>query len=227
MRIDIVSIFPEYLTPLELSLIGKARTSGLLDLRIWDLRDFTADLHRTVDDSPYGGGPGMIMKSEPWGCALDAVIESGESDPLLVFPMASGNPFSQRSAESWSQEEHIVFACGRYEGIDDRVMTHFSTSHRVAMARIGDYVLAGGESAALVMVEAVCRLLPGVLGNAISATDDSFAVGRAEDMLEGPAYTKPREWRGLEVPEVLLSGDHAKITEWRIAQARVRTQARA
>ncbi|MCH9815604.1 MAG: tRNA (guanosine(37)-N1)-methyltransferase TrmD [Actinomycetia bacterium] len=226
MRIDIISIFPDYLAPLELSLIGKARAAGRLELHTWDLRAFTTDLHRTVDDTPYGGGPGMIMKAPPWGSAIDAVLEATDSDPLLVFPMASGHTFTQRTAEAWSGEEHLVFACGRYEGIDDRVMVHYSQSNRVATARVGDYVLAGGEAATLVMVEAIGRLVPGVLGNAASVVDDSFAKERDEVQLEGPSFTKPRQWRGLAVPEVLLSGDHAKIAEWREEASRSRTRER-
>ena len=228
MRIDIISIFPEYLAPLELSLIGKAHAAGRLQLRTWDLRGFTEDVHRTVDDSPYGGGPGMMMKAEPWGLAIDAVLAdaSADSDPLLVFPMASGYTFTQQTAEVWSTEDHLVFACGRYEGIDDRVMQYYGQTNRVATARIGDYVLAGGEAAALVMVEAVGRLVPGVLGNVASVVDDSFAKERSHGRLEGPSYTKPQLWRGLSVPEVLLSGDHAKIAAWRAAASESRSSER-
>ncbi len=228
MRIDVVSIFPDYLEPLRLSLVGKAIDSGLLDLRVHDLREFTHDRHRTVDDTPYGGGPGMVMSPVPWGEALDAVAASDpDRRPLLVIPTPSGERFGQPLAHAWADEEWLVFACGRYEGIDGRVAEHYAAHPAWAGVRevsIGDYVLAGGEAAVLVMTEAVVRLLPGVLGNAESVADDSFAPGRMADLVEGPVYTKPPAWRGLEVPEVLLSGHHGRIEQWRREQAEQRTQ---
>ncbi len=229
MRIDVVSIFPAYLEPLRLSLVGKAVDAGLLDLRVHDLRAFTHDRHNTVDDTPYGGGPGMVMSPEPWGEALDAVAAQGSAArPTLVVPTPSGVPFVQSTAQSWSHDEWLVFACGRYEGIDARVTEHYASSPAwggVREVSIGDYVLAGGEAAVLVMVEAVTRLIPGVLGNADSVADDSFAGGAMAALLEGPVYTKPPEWRGLAVPEVLLSGHHGRIAEWRLARAQERTGA--
>lgn len=227
MRIDIVSIFPEYLAPLRLSLIGKAVDSGAIDLRVHDLRTWTDDRHSTVDDTPYGGGPGMVMLPEPWGLALDAIRATGDDvRPTLVVPTPSGLPFSQALAHDWSQCPWLVLACGRYEGIDSRVMTHFAAREDwsgVVEVTIGDYVLAGGEAAALVIVEAVGRLLPGVLGNAASAPDDSFSLTDDGALVEGPVYTRPLEWRGLAVPDVLLSGHHARIAQWRLTQAQERT----
>lgn len=229
MRIDIVTIFPAYVEPLRLSLVGKAVDSGSIDLRVHDLRDFTHDRHRTVDDTPYGGGPGMVMSPTPWGEALDAVAASDPSGrPALVIPTPSGVPFGQQVAQRWTTAPWLVFACGRYEGIDGRVAAHYSDRpdwagvHEVS---IGDYVLAGGEAAVLVMVEAVARLLPGVLGNADSVTDDSFAAGSMAGLLEGPVYTKPPVWRELDVPDVLLSGNHGRIAEWRRDHAVARTEA--
>lgn len=227
VRVDIVTIFPAYLEPLGLSLVGKARQAGILDVRVHDLRDFTADRHRTVDDTPYGGGPGMVMKPEPWGAALDVILgDEPDRSPLLVVPTPSGTPFSQAAAVEWAARDWLVVACGRYEGIDARVMEHYATRVEVAEVSLGDYVLAGGEVAALVMVEAVARLLPGVLGNAESVADDSFAPGAMTDLVEGPVYTKPPEWRGLAVPEVLLSGHHGDIARWRREQAHERTRQR-
>ncbi|MHB1066493.1 MAG: tRNA (guanosine(37)-N1)-methyltransferase TrmD [Candidatus Nanopelagicales bacterium] len=222
MRIDIVSIFPEYLAPLRLSLLGKAIDAGLVDLRVLDLRDFTHDRHNAVDDTPYGGGPGMVMSPVPWGEALDAVRASGQGRPWLVVPTPSGDLFGQGTAQRWSQDDWLVVACGRYEGIDARVAEHVRGRDDWAGVRetsIGDYVLAGGEAAALVMVEAVARLLPGVLGNNDSTIDDSFAPGGMAGLLEGPVYTKPPLWRGLPVPEVLTSGHHGRIAQWRREQA--------
>lgn len=224
MHIDVVSVFPEYLAPLQLSIIGKAVASGLVQLEVTDLRDFTHDVHRTVDDAPFGGGPGMVMKPEPWGESIDARLEQSDSnDPVLVIPCASGKKFAQAQAREWALEEHLIFACGRYEGIDDRVARHYETRIRVVEMSIGDYVLAGGEVAALVMIEAIARLIPGVLGNAESAIDDSFSIGRAGAPLEGPVFTRPREWRGLSVPPVVLSGDHGELARWRAAESRSRT----
>lgn len=229
MRIDVVSIFPAYLDPLRLSLVGKAMESGLVDLRVHDLRAFTHDRHRTVDDTPYGGGPGMVMSPVPWGEALDAVAASDPTRrPTLVIPTPSGIRFDQGRAQEWSDADWLVFACGRYEGIDARVAAHYAADAGWAGVRevsIGDYVLAGGEVAVLVMVEAVVRLVPGVLGNADSVVDDSFAEGAMADLLEGPVFTKPPSWRGLEVPDVLLSGNHGRIAQWRREQAEERTRA--
>lgn len=218
MRIDVVTIFPDYLSPLRLSLLGKAIDRGQLNLGIHDLRDFTHDRHRTVDDAPYGGGPGMVMSAQPWGEALDALLTPHSA---LIIPTPSGEVFTQRMAERLSQESHLVFACGRYEGIDARVAEHYRG--QVREISIGDYVLAGGEAAVLVMCEAIGRLLPGVLGNPESARDDSHS--RCDDLLEGPMYTRPPVWRGLQVPEILLSGDHGRIAAWRDEQAAARTQA--
>lgn len=223
MRIDVISIFPEYLNPLQLSLVGKAVESGLLELNIHNLRENTADPHRTVDDSPYGGGPGMVMLAEPWGAALDEIIAA---DSVLIIPTPSGEVFSQGMAEQLAEQQHLVFACGRYEGIDARVAEHFATKVQVLEISIGDYVLAGGEVAALVIIEAVTRLIPGVLGNSESVIDDSFAPSAHGRLLEAPVYTKPASWREIAVPEVLLSGNHAEIAKWRLAQAQQRTQQR-
>lgn len=228
LRIDVVTIFPEYLEPLALSLVGKAIDKAIIDLKVHDLRDWTHDRHRTVDDTPYGGGPGMVMGPEPWGEALDAIAarRAGAERPLLVIPTPSGIQFAQPIAEQWSSLPWLVIACGRYEGIDSRVAMHYAERRDwagVAEVSIGDYVLAGGEAAALVIVEAVARLVPGVLGNPRSAHEDSFSPGLAQSLVEGPVFTKPIEWRGLPVPEVLLSGHHGAIASWRADQARLRT----
>ncbi|MDJ0341726.1 tRNA (guanosine(37)-N1)-methyltransferase TrmD [Streptomyces sp. H10-C2] len=225
MRIDVVTIFPEYLEPLNVSLVGKARARGQLDVRIHNLRDWTHDRHNTVDDSPFGGGPGMVMKPEPWGEALDSVLESGEGRPVLVVPTPSGLPFTQELAVELSEKPWLVFTPARYEGIDRRVIEEYGDRLDVREVSIGDYVLAGGEAPVLVIVEAVARLLPGVLGNAESHRDDSFAPGAMADLLEGPVYTKPPVWRGREVPEVLLSGHHGKVARWRRDEAFRRTTA--
>lgn len=220
MRIDVVSIFPDYLSPLKLSLMGKAIDDGIVELAVHDLRNFTHDKHHTVDDAPYGGGPGMVMKPEPWGEALDSII-SDES--VLVIPTPSGQPFTQQMAQEFADTSHLVFACGRYEGIDSRVAAHYSSRIKVVEVSIGDYVLAGGEVAVLAMIEAAVRLVPGVLGNEESHQDDSFAPGAMQDLVEGPVFTRPPTWRDLEVPAVLTSGDHAKIAKWRLEQAQQRT----
>jgi tRNA (guanine37-N1)-methyltransferase len=228
MRIDIITIFPEYFGPLDVSLIGKAARRGDITFAVHDLRDWTHDVHHTVDDSPFGGGPGMVMKPEPWGEALDAVAGRG-TDPLLVIPTPAGVPFTQQHAARYAAEPWLIFACGRYEGIDGRVTDEARSRMRVEEVSIGDYVLAGGEPAVLVMIEAVGRLLPGVLGNAESAADDSFGVGGGSSggpmagLVEGPAYTRPRVWRDREVPPALLSGDHAAIARWRRDMALRRT----
>ncbi|GAB1693934.1 tRNA (guanosine(37)-N1)-methyltransferase TrmD [Krasilnikovia sp. M28-CT-15] len=219
MRVDIVSIFPEYFAPLDLSLIGKARSSGLLDIAVHDLRTWTSDVHRTVDDTPYGGGPGMVMRPEPWAGALDAVTGP---DSLLVVPSPVGTPFTQAAAHELAAAPHLVFACGRYEGIDQRVLDDAATRMPVREVSLGDYVLFGGEVAVIVIMEAVTRLLPGVLGNADSLTEESHAAG----LLEAPVYTKPAQWRGHDVPAVLRSGDHGRIARWRREQSLLRTAAR-
>ncbi|MCA2215160.1 tRNA (guanosine(37)-N1)-methyltransferase TrmD [Jidongwangia harbinensis] len=217
MRVDIVSIFPEYFAPLELSLIGRARATGLLDVHLHDLRTWTSDVHRTVDDTPYGGGPGMVMRPEPWGQALDAV-----GPGTLVVPSPVGRPFTQADAHELAAEDHLIFACGRYEGIDQRVLDDAAARMPVREVSLGDYVLFGGEVAVIVIMEAVTRLLPGVLGNADSLTEESYAAG----LLEAPVYTKPAAWRGHEVPEVLRSGDHGRIARWRRTRSLVRTATR-
>jgi len=222
VRVDVVSIFPEYLAPLRLSLAGKAQDAGLLDVRVHDLRDWTHDRHRTVDDTPYGGGAGMVMKPEPWGAALDALLpEAGEG--VVVVPTPSGEPFTQALAAELAAEQRLVLACGRYEGIDQRVLDHAAERGRVREVSVGDYVLNGGEVAALVVVEAVVRLLPGFMGNPSSLVEESHG---ADALLEYPVYTKPASWRGHDVPEVLLSGDHARIAAWRHDQSLRRTAAR-
>lgn len=219
MRIDVVTIFPEYLEPARTALLGRAIDRGLLAVEVHDLRHWTHDVHQAVDDAPFGGGPGMVMKTEVWGPALDQVCPD---DALLVVPTPAGRPFTQATAERWAGEEHLVFACGRYEGIDQRVFDDAARRVRVEEVSIGDYVLIGGEVAALAMIEAVVRLRPGVLGNRRSHEEDSFSDG----LLEGPSYTRPATWRGLEVPEVLRSGDHGKVDRWRRAQALERTAER-
>ncbi len=219
LKIDVVTIFPDYLAPLRQSLPGKAIDSGRIELGVHDLRRWTHDVHRSVDDSPYGGGPGMVMKAPIWGAALDEICTP---DTLLVIPTPAGRLFDQSTAARWSTESHLVFACGRYEGIDQRVADDAARRMRVEEVSIGDYVLNGGEVATLVMLEAVIRLLPDVIGNPRSHQEDSFSDG----LLEGPSYTRPLSWRGLEVPEVLLSGDHAKVARWRREAAEERTRQR-
>ena len=245
MRIDIVTIFPGYFGqagadgrvgdagPLGVSLIGKAGVRGDIDFRVHDLRTWAADVHHTVDDTPFGGGPGMVMKPDVWGDALDSVLAAAPASatqgrpPRLVVPTPSGAPFTQELAASYAGESHLVFACGRYEGIDSRVVADARTRMPVDEVSIGDYVLAGGEAAVAVIVEAVCRLLPGVLGNEQSHSDDSFGGtgGAMSGLLEGPVYTRPRTWRGLEVPDVLLSGHHKAIARWQRDEALRRTAA--
>ncbi|GAA3596061.1 tRNA (guanosine(37)-N1)-methyltransferase TrmD [Kineosporia mesophila] len=210
MRIDVFSIFPDYLTPLDLSLIGKARRTGLLDLTVHDLRDFTHDRHRTVDDAPAGGGAGMVMKPEPWAEALETLAQ-GEARPTLLVPSPSGKPFTQAMARELARQDWLAFACGRYEGIDERVYEHAATLMPVQPFSLGDYVLNGGEVAVLAVVEAVARLIPGVIGNAESLVEESHEDG----LLEYPVYTKPAVWQDREVPPVLMSGHHAQIDRWR------------
>ncbi len=229
LRIDVVTIFPDYFaSPLGVSLIGKAAVRGDIEFGVHDLRGWAPDIHHTVDDVPFGGGPGMVMKPDVWGSALDEIIGDGQA--RLIVPTPSGVPFSQQMAARYAAEPRLVFACGRYEGIDGRVVEAMRTRMPVDEVSIGDYVLAGGEAATLVMIEAVGRLLPGVLGNASSAGDDSFGgdgdpAGAMRGLLEGPVYTRPRAWRDREVPEVLLSGNHAAIARWRRDMALRRTAA--
>ncbi|WP_028709402.1 tRNA (guanosine(37)-N1)-methyltransferase TrmD [Propionicicella superfundia] len=220
MRLDIVTIFPDYFAPLDLSLVGKAAATGIIDVAVHDLRAWTSDRHRTVDDTPYGGGAGMVMKPEPWGLALDDLARPGAR---LIVPTPSGVPFTQATADALARESHLILACGRYEGIDARVVEYARTILPVDEISLGDYVLNGGEVAALAIVEAVVRLLPGVLGNPQSLVEESHSADWS--LLEYPNYTKPASWRGLDVPEVLLSGHHAAIAAWRREQARARTRA--
>ncbi|MEO9246512.1 tRNA (guanosine(37)-N1)-methyltransferase TrmD [Citricoccus nitrophenolicus] len=239
MRIDVVTIFPEYLAALEVSLIGKARREGLLDIRIHDLREHTVDRHRTVDDTPYGGGAGMVMKPEPWALALEGIAAGAEQDvpaeaeteapadapgarPVLLVPTPSGPLFRQSVAAELAMADHLVVACGRYEGIDERLFEWAAELFDVRLVSLGDYVLNGGEVAALAMIEAIGRLVPGVVGNPESLVEESHSDG----LLEYPVYTKPSSWRGRDVPEVLLSGDHGRIASWRREQQLVRTRSR-
>jgi tRNA (guanine37-N1)-methyltransferase len=230
MRLDLVSIFPEYFTPLTLSLLGKAQANGLVDVHLHDLRSWATDRHHTVDDTPYGGGAGMVMRPEPWGAALDFVLETGRGpggrQPLLVVPTPSGQLFTQSVASEMVTCQWLVFACGRYEGIDQRVVDHYAQQVPVVELSLGDYVVSGGEVAALAMIEAVVRLLPGVVGNPASLLEESHGDRLGEGRLEYPVYTKPAVWRGHAVPDVLLSGDHARVTQFRRAAARRRTALR-
>jgi tRNA (guanine37-N1)-methyltransferase len=225
VRIDVITIFPGYFAPMELALLGKARARGIVDVRVHDLRNWTYDVHRTVDDAPYGGGPGMVMKVEPWWQALTEVtgrgpVPSAERTPQtapghVIVPTPAGSVFNQAVAEELAAEPWLVFCCGRYEGIDSRVAEAWADRE----LSIGDYVLSGGEVAVLTVIEAVTRLLPGVMGNEGSASDDSFSAG----LLEGPSYTRPPAYEGREVPDVLLSGDHAAVARWRRREALLRT----
>ena len=217
MRIDAISIFPQFFDVLDISLLGKAKAQDLLEVKIHDLRDFTDDKHRTVDDTPFGGGAGMLMKAEPWGQALDSVMTA---ETIVIVPSPAGELFKQATAQELSKAKHLVFACGRYEGIDQRVVDYATSKAKVRLVSLGDYVLNGGEVAAVAMIEAIARLIPGVIGNADSLTEESHSDG----LLEYPSYTKPSTWRGLDVPEVLLGGNHAEIAKWRKAKALERTQ---
>jgi tRNA (guanine37-N1)-methyltransferase len=225
LRLDIVTIFPDYLAPLRQSLLGRAIERGQVGVGIHDLRRWTDDVHRTVDDTPYGGGPGMVMLPEPWGRALDELAPPDGAQPRLIVPSPAGRPFTQQTAARLAGEPWLLVACGRYEGIDARVLDYAAQRMEVEEVSLGDYVLSGGEVAVLVIAEAVSRLLPGVLGNENSAADDSFAPGSA-GLLEAPAYTRPASWRGLDVPDVLLSGNHAAIARWRTQRSRERTAQR-
>jgi tRNA (guanine37-N1)-methyltransferase len=224
MKIDVISIFPEYLAPLQLSLLGKAQSSGIVDIAVHDLRAQTSDNHNTVDDTPYGGGAGMVMLPEVWGKALDPLMVE-ETDLIVLTP--AGKRFNQKMAQEFADRSHLIFACGRYEGIDDRVRQYYSQAQfsdrniRVHEVSIGDYVLGGGEVASMVMIEAITRLIPGVLGNPLSLAEESH---NDEGYLEYPNFTKPQEWRGISVPEILLSGNHAEIAKWRSQQAEKRAK---
>jgi tRNA (guanine37-N1)-methyltransferase len=226
LRLEIVTIFPDYLAPLHQSLLGRAIERGQIDVVVHDLRRWTDDVHRTVDDTPYGGGPGMVMLPEPWGRALDEIAPPSHTpQPRLIVPSPAGRPFTQDTAARLATEPWLLFACGRYEGIDARVTEYAAERMPVEEISLGDYVLSGGEVAVLVIAEAIGRLLSGVLGNERSAVDDSFAAG-PDGLLEAPAYTKPASWRGRDVPEVLLSGNHAAIDRWRAERSRSRTAER-
>jgi len=222
MKIDAVTIFPEYFAPAQLSLLGKAQIKGLVDIQVHDLRAVTEDNHNTVDDTPYGGGAGMVMLPEVWGKVLDPLMVA-DTDLIILTP--AGKRFNQEMAQRLSSAKHLIFACGRYEGIDDRVRAHYESAEYVAKnikvheVSIGDYVLGGGEVASLVMIEAITRLIPGVLGNPESLAEESH---NSEGYLEYPNFTKPQEWRGIPVPEILLSGNHAEIAKWRELQAKER-----
>ena len=224
MRIDVVTIFPAFFDILDVSLLGKARGAGLLDVRVDDLRDHTHDRHRTVDDTPYGGGAGMVMKPEPWGEVLDEI--AGEvpdgARPTFVFPSPAGERFTQATARELSERSHLVFGCGRYEGIDERVFDYAASLGEVRLVSLGDYVLNGGEVAAMAMIEAIGRLVPGVVGNPESLVEESHEDG----LLEYPSYTKPASWRGYDVPDVLLSGHHGRVAQWRRDQQVERTRLR-
>jgi len=226
VRIDVVSIFPAFFEVLDVSLLGKARSAGILDVRVHDLRDWTRDRHRTVDDTPYGGGAGMVMKPEPWGLALDEIAGASAPDaadaPTIIFPSPAGEVFTQAMARELSGASHLVFGCGRYEGIDERVFEYAKTLGTVRLVSLGDYVLNGGEVAVMAMIEAVGRLIPGVVGNPESLVEESHEEG----LLEYPSYTKPSTWRGRDVPEVLLSGNHGAIAAWRHEQQVERTRMR-
>lgn len=220
MRLDIISIFPEYFGVLDVSLMGKARASGILDIAVHNLRDFTTDRHRTVDDTPYGGGAGMVMKPEPWAQAIDSVVRR-DGKSTVIFPTPSGDRFTQAMAHELAELPHLVFACGRYEGIDARVPQYTRQVAQVREVSLGDYVLNGGEVASMAMVEAIARLIPGMVGNPASLAEESHEDG----LLEYPNFTKPASWRGLDVPEILLSGNHAAIDSWRHEQQLERTRA--
>ena len=226
MRIDVLSIFPSYFDGLTLSLLGKAQATGIIDLRVRDLRDWTSDRHRTVDDTPYGGGAGMVMKPEPWGLALDEIVDASAASrterPTIIFPSPAGEVFTQKTARDLATREHLIFGCGRYEGIDERVFEYAAERGEVRLISLGDYVLNGGEVATMAMIEAIGRLIPGVVGNPESLVEESHEDG----LLEYPSYTKPASWRERAVPDVLLSGNHAAIAAWRREQQLERTRSR-
>jgi tRNA (guanine37-N1)-methyltransferase len=223
VHLDLLTIFPRYFDVLEVSLLGRARAAGLLTWDVHDVRDHAHDRHRSVDDTPYGGGAGMVMRPEPWGESLAAV--AGLTPTTLVVPSPAGRRFTQELAARWAEEPRLVFACGRYEGIDERVLQHAGrpgSPWHVEVVSLGDYVLSGGEVAALAIIEAVARLLPGVLGNEASLDEESHTEG----LLEYPVFTKPASWEGLDVPEVLLSGNHAAVARWRRDESLRRTAQR-
>ena len=222
MRLDYLTIFPDYLAPLSLSLTGKAIEAGLVEVHVHDLREWTHDRHRTVDDSPYGGGAGMVMKPEPWGLALDELAASSTEPPTIIFPSPAGEVFTQATARQLSTRQHLIFGCGRYEGIDERVFEYAAALGEVRLISLGDYVLNGGEVATMAMIEAIGRLVPGVVGNPESLVEESHEDG----LLEYPSYTKPSSWRERAVPDVLLSGNHAVIAAWRREQQIERTRRR-
>lgn len=219
MKIQAVTIFPEFFDVLDISLLGKAQQKNVIEFNAVNLRDYTHDKHKTVDDAPYGGGAGMLMKPEPWGEALDELLAK-DGSTVLIVPTPAGELFSQELAVELASKEHLVFACGRYEGIDQRVFDWAESRSEMRLISLGDYVLNGGEVAAIAIIEAVARLIPGVLGNAESLIEESHSSG----LLEYPSYTKPAIWRDLEVPEVLRSGNHAEIAKWRQEQALKRTK---
>ncbi len=221
MRIDAVTIFPDYFDALNISLLGKAQEKNLIEFKAHDLRDWTFDKHRTVDDSPYGGGAGMLMKPEPWGLAFDDLL-SKDGETIVIFTNPAGEVFKQATAQELASAKHLVFACGRYEGIDQRVVDYAKTKANVRLVSIGDYILNGGEVAAIAMIESIARLIPGVIGNAESLAEESH---NESGLLEYPSYTKPASWRGFDVPEVLTSGNHAAIAAWRHQQQIERTRA--
>lgn len=227
LQIDLISIFPDYLAPLKLSLLGKAQDKGLVTINIHDLRKQTRDVHHSVDDTPYGGGAGMVMSAEPWGSAIDEITNDKDQVDLIILTPA-GEKFNQQMALEFSNKRQLLFACGRYEGIDARVGEFYAhkNNFKVHEVSIGDYVLGGGEVAAMVIIEAVTRLIPGVLGNPDSLKEESHSIFGNEDsvLVEYPNYTKPANWRGLEVPQILLSGNHGEIAKWRKAQAERRTK---
>jgi tRNA (guanine37-N1)-methyltransferase len=225
LQIDLISIFPDYLTPLKLSLLGKAQEKSLIKINIHDLRDQTSDVHHSVDDTPYGGGAGMVMSPEPWGKAIDEITNEKDQVDLIILTPA-GRRFNQMMAMEFSKKSHLIFACGRYEGIDARVGQYYAgkANFKVHEVSIGDYVLGGGEVAAMVIIEATARLIPGVLGNPQSLKEESHSISSDNSILvEYPNYTKPASWRGIDVPEVLLSGNHGEIAKWRLEQAERRT----
>ncbi len=225
LQIDLISIFPDYLTPLKLSLLGKAQEKSLIKINIHDLRDQTSDVHHSVDDTPYGGGAGMVMSPEPWGKAIDEITNEKDQVDLIILTPA-GRRFNQMMAMEFSKRSHLIFACGRYEGIDARVGQYYAgkANFKVHEVSIGDYVLGGGEVAAMVIIEATTRLIPGVLGNPQSLKEESHSISSDNSILvEYPNYTKPASWRGIDVPEVLLSGNHGEIAKWRLEQAERRT----
>lgn len=225
MKIDVVTTFPDYFAPLHLSLVGKAISSGLIELGVHDLRQWTYDRHHTTDDTPYGGGAGMVMKPEPWGEALDHVEASSPAEPTVVIPTPAGSRFAQSDAYELASKPHLVFACGRYEGIDQRVIDYCHAHYDTRELSLGDYVLNGGEVAVLAMTEAIVRLIPGVIGNPDSLREESHSDDN-DRLLEYPNYTKPPSWRGRAVPDVLLSGNHGLIAKWRREQSEARTRQR-